>query len=253
MARDVAKLAYDQSEQAARTLEDRQDAELYRVAAYTGLRLGELVALRWDDVNLVDGRLVVHRAFSDRTEGPTKSWQARFIPVAEPAAGAFARLAERRDFTGAEDYVFCSRLGHPLDGSALRRRFKRAAAAAGLRELRFPRAQARRRVDDRSSGRPALGPGVPRPLQVDDDRALPSCEGSPRGRRCPEPSVLTEPGPRGAELTMPTVGHVSGVTLVILPFDNDPPHLHGYEGTPNTASARMSRFEIATGNVIDAP
>jgi hypothetical protein len=52
---------------------------------------------------------------------------------------------------------------------------------------------------------------------------------------------------------MPTVGHVSGVTLVIWPFDHDPPDLHGYEGTPNTASARMSRFEIATGNVIDAP
>jgi hypothetical protein len=52
---------------------------------------------------------------------------------------------------------------------------------------------------------------------------------------------------------MPTVGHVAGVTLVIWPFDHEPPHLHGYEGTPNTASARMSRFEIATGNVIDAP
>ena len=135
--RDVAKLAYEESEQAARALEDRQDAELYRVAAYTGLRLGELLALRWADVNLVDRRLVVHRAFSDRTEGPTKSWQARFIPIADPAAGAFARLAERREFTRADDYVFYSRLGRPLDGSALRRRFKRAAAAVGLRELRF--------------------------------------------------------------------------------------------------------------------
>jgi integrase len=133
----VAKLACDDSEQAARALEDRQGAELYRVAAYTGLRLGELLALRWADVNLVDRRLVVHRAFSDRTEGPTKNWQARFIPIADPAAGAFAHLAERRDFTSADDYVFCSRLGRPLDGSALRRRFKRAAAAAGLRELRF--------------------------------------------------------------------------------------------------------------------
>ncbi|MDQ2896670.1 MAG: site-specific integrase, partial [Actinomycetota bacterium] len=33
--------------------------------------------------------------------------------------------------------MFCNRLGRPLDGSALRRRFKRAAAAAGLRVLRF--------------------------------------------------------------------------------------------------------------------
>ena len=28
-----------------------QDADLYRIAAYTGLRLGELLTLRWEDVN----------------------------------------------------------------------------------------------------------------------------------------------------------------------------------------------------------
>jgi hypothetical protein len=130
-------LTYDASELAARAREDLQDAELYRVAAYTGLRLGELLALRWADVNLADRRLVVHRAFSDRIEGPTKGWQARFLPIADPAAEAFARLAERDEFLGPDDYVFCSRFGRPLDGSALRRRFKRAAAAAGLRVLRF--------------------------------------------------------------------------------------------------------------------
>jgi integrase len=54
--RDVAKLAYEESEQTARALEDRRDAELYRVAADTGLRRGELLALRWADVNLVDRR-----------------------------------------------------------------------------------------------------------------------------------------------------------------------------------------------------
>jgi integrase len=135
--RDVSRLTYDQAELAARAREDRQDAELYRIAAYGGLRLGELLALRWEDVHLDDRRLVVHRALSDRTEGPTKSWQARYVPIADPAAAAFARLAARGEFNGADDFVFCSRLGRPLDGSALRRRFKRAAAAAGLRVLRF--------------------------------------------------------------------------------------------------------------------
>ena len=98
---------------------------------------GQALALRWGDVNLVDCRLVVHRALSDRVEGPTKSWPARFLPIADRAAEVFAWLAEREDFTLADDYVFCSRLGRPLDGSALRRRFKAAAAAAGLRVLRF--------------------------------------------------------------------------------------------------------------------
>ena len=50
---------------------------------------------------------------------------------------------------------------------------------------------------------------------------------------------------------MPTVGTIDGITLVIWPFDHDPPHVHAYGGTSNTPSARMSRFEIATGNVID--
>lgn len=121
----------------ARRLEDAQDAALYRVAAYTGLRLGELLALRWGDVDLSTRRLVVHRAFSARVEGPTKTWQARFVPIADPAASAFEALTARDNFVCPDDFVFCSRLGRPLDAGALRRRFKRTAAAVGLRVLKF--------------------------------------------------------------------------------------------------------------------
>ncbi len=135
--RNAGTAAIGDEELATRRREDHQDAELYRIAAYTGLRLGELLALRWQDVNLIDRRLVVHRAFSAGLEGPTKSWQARFIPLSDGAARAFARLLERDEFTGADDLVFCNRLGRPLNGAVLRRRFKRTAAAAGLRVLRF--------------------------------------------------------------------------------------------------------------------
>ena len=120
-----------------RAWEDRQDGELYRVAAYTGMRLGELLALRWEDVDLNMRRGIVHRAVSAGIEGPTKSWQARALPLADIAARALARLAERGDYTGRDDYVFCSRLGRRLDGSAVRRRYTAARAAAGLRPLRF--------------------------------------------------------------------------------------------------------------------
>ena len=120
-----------------RAWEDRQDAELYRVAAYTGMRLGELLALRWEDVDLDTRRAIVHRAVSAGIEGPTKSWQARFVPLADHATAALARLAERGDYRSRDDYVFCSRLGRRLDGSALRRRYNAARKAAGLRPLRF--------------------------------------------------------------------------------------------------------------------
>jgi hypothetical protein len=72
-----------------------------------------------------------------RVEGPTKSWQARFVPLADNPASALARLAARGDYTSRDDYVFCSRLGRRLDGSAPRRRYKAARNAAGLRPLRF--------------------------------------------------------------------------------------------------------------------
>ena len=126
-----------EQELAARRREDSQDADLYRIAAFTGLRLGELLAVRWEDVNLDLRRLVVHRALSAGIEGPTKGWQARFVPLSDGAADAFARLYERGEFIRATDYVFCNRLGRALDGAVLRRRFKRTAAAAGLRVLRF--------------------------------------------------------------------------------------------------------------------
>lgn len=121
----------------ARRLEDSQDAALYRIAAFTGLRLGELLALRWEDVDLQARRLIVHRALSAGVEGPTKSWQARFIPLADAAAQPLESLLAREDFTGPTDFVFCNRHGQALSGAALRRRFKKTTEAAGLRIVRF--------------------------------------------------------------------------------------------------------------------
>jgi integrase len=50
------------------------------------MRLGELLALRWEDVDLDARRVIVHRAVSAGVEGPTKNWQARFVPLADNAA-----------------------------------------------------------------------------------------------------------------------------------------------------------------------
>jgi integrase len=136
--RDPNGAAVSAAEADARANEDRQDAELVRVAAYAGLRRGELVALRWRDVDFERRKLVVRRAVSGDVESSsTKSRRAREVPLADQAAGALARLSQRGDFTGADDYVFCNRLGRRLDGSAFRRRVERARDAAGLHPLRF--------------------------------------------------------------------------------------------------------------------
>jgi integrase len=128
-------------ELAARAAEDRQDAELFRVAFYSGMRLGELVALRWRYVHFLpdlSGAVIdVERAVSAGVEKEPKGRRGRQVPIPHPAAEALARLGQRAEFTDAEDYVFCSRLGRRLDPSAVRCRYKRATAAAGLRPLKL--------------------------------------------------------------------------------------------------------------------
>ena len=100
-----------------------------------------MLALRWRHVRFLpdlSGVIVtVEKAVSADTEKAPKSGRSRDVPVARPAAEALARLGQREEFTSPDDYVFCNRFGQRLDGSALRRRYKRAAEAAGLRPIRL--------------------------------------------------------------------------------------------------------------------
>src|SRR5947209_10621502 len=136
--RDPKRPALSSSEIDARAREDVQDAEVIRVAAYAGLRRGELVALRWRDVDFAGRKIVVRRALSADTElRSTKRRRAREVPLPNQAAAALERLSRRVEFTGPDDYVFANRFGRRLDPSALRRRFERARDAADLERLRF--------------------------------------------------------------------------------------------------------------------
>ncbi len=107
------------------------------MAAYTGLRRGELVALRWRDVRWSERVLVVERALSGTVERTTKGRRIRMSPLADQPLAALDRLAQRRNFTSADDYVFCNAAGDRLDPSALRRRYVAARDSAALPPLRF--------------------------------------------------------------------------------------------------------------------
>jgi integrase len=135
--RDRSPLSVSEQEHEALRAEDRQDAEIVRVAAYAGLRQGELLALRWRDVDFAGSALNVARAMSAGVESSTKSGHVRRVPLADQAAAALDRMSRRERFIAPEDLVFCNALGRPLDDSALRRRFRRAQRVAQVRLLRF--------------------------------------------------------------------------------------------------------------------
>jgi integrase len=117
--------------------ENDQDAALYTVAAFTGLRLGELLALRWSDVDFSKRLVHVRRSWVLGREDTPKSGKVRSVPLIDQAAKALDGLSRREHFTGADDRVFVNHVGDVLGQDLLRRRFRKALKAAKLRPMRL--------------------------------------------------------------------------------------------------------------------
>jgi integrase len=115
------------------------DRVLYLVAAMTGLRQGELLALRWRDVDWVAARVRVRRSFVRGEFGAPKSRRAtRSVPLAERVAQELERHYQRSAFRADNDLVFGHpQLGSVLDRSKVLKRFKAALRAGEVREVRF--------------------------------------------------------------------------------------------------------------------
>lgn len=112
---------------------------LHLTAAMTGLRQGELLALRWRDVDWLAGRVRVRQSFVRGEFGTPKSRRsARSVPLADRVAAALDEHHRGTRYPADDDLVFCHpHTGGPLDRSKLLKRFKSAAVAAGLGPMRF--------------------------------------------------------------------------------------------------------------------
>jgi integrase len=120
-----------------RSAGSEQDGALFLTAAFTGLRMGELLALRWRDVDFAGSAVRVRASYYAGHLTTPKSGKVRAVPLAPDVASALASLGQRAHWIGDDDLVFAAETGSYLDGSALRRRYKAALVAAGLRPLRF--------------------------------------------------------------------------------------------------------------------
>ncbi len=141
-------------EEARRFLEAARGERLYALyvlAITTGMRLGELLALRWRDVDLERGTLRVTATLQKTRDGylfaEPKTERSRRQVVLSPAALEALRqhrlrqLEERLRLGDAwedHDLVFPNEVGRPLDRTNLTHRsFERVLRRAGLPRLRF--------------------------------------------------------------------------------------------------------------------
>ena len=131
--------------------EDRFEA-LYVVAITAGLRQGELLGLKWEDIDLNRSLLQVRCTLSGTKGGnpffssPKTAKASRSVKLTAKAAQALKRhrgrqLEEREALLGLwqdQDLVFPTRLGTPMSRHNLvNRSFKPLLERAGLTDIRF--------------------------------------------------------------------------------------------------------------------
>jgi integrase len=116
----------------ARAATDAQERALITVAAFTGLRMGELRGLRWRDVDFANQLVHVRRSVWRASEGTPKSGRARSVPLIDQAATALDGLSRREHLTGTDDYVFIGEAGGKLYDGVMRDGLYDAMTAAEI-------------------------------------------------------------------------------------------------------------------------
>jgi integrase len=145
----VEPLSPDDARRLLDAVKDTQHEALYSVAMALGLRKGEALGLRWQDVDLDAATLsVCHQLQARRgkhlTE-PKSDRSRRTLPLPEFAVKALrahrARQLQARLIAGSRwqdtGHVFTTSIGTPMDGSRVSKHFRTALAKAGLPRKRF--------------------------------------------------------------------------------------------------------------------
>ena len=141
------------TEQVKKFLQSNKGSKYYSaflVECYTGLRRGELLGLRWKDIDLEGKLLSVQQGLVRTKNGlsinePKTTASRRTIPLTDEVVQELKqhrkRQLEERLLTGSSyydlDLVFSSHIGKPLDPRSFTKRFQEGLRVAGLPEIRF--------------------------------------------------------------------------------------------------------------------
>ena len=137
--REMKTLPVEQLQSFLREARDSGVFELYYLELATGLRRGELLGLKWEDIDLERGDLRVRRQIAringEVVEAPLKTKNAyRTLPLAEDTVSI---LLEQKEKVGGSPWVFPSPTGGPISPDSVLHMLHRVLKRAGLPRVRF--------------------------------------------------------------------------------------------------------------------
>ena len=137
--REMQTLPVEQLQSFLREARDSGVFELYYLELATGLRRGELLGLKWEDIDLERGDLRVRRQIAringEVVEAPLKTKNAyRTLPLAEDTVSI---LLEQKEKVGGSPWVFPSPTGGPISPDSVLHMLHRVLKRAGLPRVRF--------------------------------------------------------------------------------------------------------------------
>ncbi len=119
-------LSFEEAERLVASAESEW-APMLTIALKTGMRIGELLALQWEDVDLVTGRVVVRRTLWNGQEGTPKGGRNREVPLSEVAIAVLKKHRHLRSH-----YVFCHADGSRLTHSEVKGVVEKTVRRAGI-------------------------------------------------------------------------------------------------------------------------
>ena len=112
--------------------------EMYYIELATGLRRGELLGLKWEDIDLTARIIRVHRQIArisgEIVEAPLKTKNSYRVVRISPQAVEILREQKRNT---NDEYVFLPPNGGPISPGSVNNMFKRVLARAGIPKVRF--------------------------------------------------------------------------------------------------------------------
>ena len=135
--KEMKTLTADQLSAFFQEVKDSGVYELYYLDLATGLRRGELLGLKWTDIDLDRGVLKIRRAISRQNgkvvEAPLKTKNA----YRTLSADAISVLKMQKCKVGNSEWVFPSPTGGPMSPDSVLHMLQRVLKRAGLPRIRF--------------------------------------------------------------------------------------------------------------------